>query len=484
MIEMLELATRLYRSEVFIRNILLHEPLEHLLWRSIETLSPAERRSALPDLFALPIPQDSFFPADARRWPEPADAIIHDSLSSSAQTSPHEPRWQQIIPTLIRIVGDGKEEARRRALIRLVISRELGLLDSDDETTFARALWRPEHLDSYGFPKGHGLHDWVLMTLPQMEPEQAKQAFRRKYLEEISPTVPLNQRLWMVSRVIVNSGKIDGGFVFHEAEKALLFKLILEWSKERPSKERHPFLFFQEQSEAAYDLIEGASVILLHFEVPLEIAESVWQKVDYLQVVEPKETSGFRLLAAMVGLFPNRVDVLASRLLTGLVSDDQKTANGAALGLYEWLRARSFLLRDLPNPGEDLIDEVGFAIAGRRKSILANALALAHFIFTEGSQENRRSISMHCEHGLRCLLEETRYDREPNGLPMSTLPVLRRNCVRLAVAMQTVGFGEGEGTKGWIEAAPTDPLPEVRNALDSYETETRTSVPSGPEQES
>jgi len=71
-----------------------------------------------------------------------------------------------------------------------------------------------------------------------------------------------------------------------------------------------------------------------------------------------------------------------------------------------------------------------------------------------------------CEHGLGCLLEEASYTRTRSEAEKFNIPLLRRYCIRLALAMAQLDYGGNAAVRNWIEAAREDPLPEVRNALD------------------
>jgi hypothetical protein len=68
-------------------------------------------------------------------------------------------------------------------------------------------------------------------------------------------------------------------------------------------------------------------------------------------------------------------------------------------------------------------------------------------------------------HGLICLLEEASYSRtSAEEAQKIDVPLLRANCIRLAVALREAGYHNEPAVKGWITAATNDPLPEVRNS--------------------
>ena len=124
---------------------------------------------------------------------------------------------------------------------------------------------------------------------------------------------------------------------------------------------------------------------------------------------------------------------------------------------------------NVPQPPNDLVREIGIAIAVRRQSLLASVLDLAQWLLKEGKEDYHSLIVAESEHGLGCLLEEASYQRTCNEAEELNVPLLRRNCVHLALAMTQLGFGNNTAVRGWIDSAREDPLPEVRHALGRME---------------
>jgi hypothetical protein len=91
---------------------------------------------------------------------------------------------------------------------------------------------------------------------------------------------------------------------------------------------------------------------------------------------------------------------------------------------------------------------------------------MATWLLKYGPEDYRILIVEGCEHGLGCLWEEVSYNRTRREVEKLDVPLLRSNCIRLALAMAQLGYGSNVVVRNWIEAAREDPLPEVRNALD------------------
>ena len=147
---------------------------------------------------------------------------------------------------------------------------------------------------------------------------------------------------------------------------------------------------------------------------------------------------------------------------TGLVSDDIYFAESAAAGLFTWLQATADASSDLPPPPNDLIREIGVAIATRRKGMLDQALHIAEWILAEGRAEQQETIRELAVQGLRYLIEELRYDRhyDREGEDID-VPTLRWRCASLAATLSKLG-NEDQAVAAWMEAIGDDPLPEVR----------------------
>ena len=116
-------------------------------------------------------------------------------------------------------------------------------------------------------------------------------------------------------------------------------------------------------------------------------------------------------------------------------------------------------LQPLPH---DLIREIGFQIATRRKGVLRGALQVATLVFEKGNQAQKDAICELVLQGLGYLVEELRYDRMHDE--DDDVPFLRWNCFQLARAMAECGFHDNPTIARWLESAESDPLPEVRHA--------------------
>jgi hypothetical protein len=228
-------------------------------------------------------------------------------------------------------------------------------------------------------------------------------------------------------------------------------------------------LVIEDRRQSEYGALQGLRAILLRQDLPQEEAEAVWRKVMTMEDSTARELAGFILYPALARQFPNCANMLTQRLRRGLVSDSQGVAAQAVLGLRHWLHAAQNNTLNISKPHYNLVREISFAIAARRPSILVPALDLARWLLQEGPEDYRSLIVEGCEHGLGCLLEEASYARMRSEVEKHDVPLLRRNCIRLALAVINSGLGNRAAVQGWIDAAREDPLPEVRNTLEGEE---------------
>jgi hypothetical protein len=212
----------------------------------------------------------------------------------------------------------------------------------------------------------------------------------------------------------------------------------------------------QDQQELAG--VDGAAAILPYIAVSGELADRIWEKAEAIDTrPDAGAAHAFTLYPVLVQQFPDRKEELLNRLRRALVSDQEDEAWAALRGLHKWITTLAAPDADI----DDLLREVGIGISARRLALLPSGLNFAEWIFRAGPNRLRDLLVRDCDHGLTALLEEASYARSEQKLDV---PAVRAACFRLAAAMANAGYGDQRGVKGWLSAAPNDPLPEVRNA--------------------
>ena len=169
------------------------------------------------------------------------------------------------------------------------------------------------------------------------------------------------------------------------------------------------------------------------------------------------------MATTLVKVIPERIEDIATALRVGMTSDDEELATDATRGVYLWLERALNPESPVPQPPDDLVREVGIAIASRRNTVLISALDIARWIFEEGLESHKETVRQLAEDGLKYLAEELRYNRDHEN--PGEVPEKRFYCVKLAVAMARDGSDTSLAVANWLDMAGEDPLPEVRAAV-------------------
>lgn len=455
-------ALEYYQNDYVTRDTWLHDPVRNLLKRSWETLPEDRRIARVLDLLNAPIiGMDNFTAKSAIRYPDPGELLQDDELFSPPRTADNDHRWQEVVSLLVRGLHAGGE-ARKRASRRIVPMVFWHRLTEAESSQVAQALWSEKYTGPNDLPGETDLFDWAFLLLPEPELGLAEQRFRRKWLtasntpQEDAPSH--DDILWQVGNAISYLKNHQRSLELSEDERAYLIKVVEQWSDTPvPS---HIFAPLESQlREPTLRALSGLHTVISEIQIPMPIGEKLYEKD---QDLNKSGIPGFGLMAGLVKSLPDRFDELALMMRIGLVADNVDLAKGAAKGLYHWLNTSAEADSQIQPPPDDLIREIGVVIATRKKTVLAQALQIAEWVFDEGNDVQKETIRDLALQGLGSLIEELRYDREHD--PDFDVPLLRWHCAHLALAMAERGFGDDPAVTRWLEASKEDPLPEVRYA--------------------
>ena len=190
------------------------------------------------------------------------------------------------------------------------------------------------------------------------------------------------------------------------------------------------------------------------------LGENIYEKMRRLNELQ---VPAFDLSPTVVKITPTRLEDVATLLRVGITSNTRELAASAASGIRLWLSESSDAESSTLVPPEDLVREIGIAIAYRRGPSLVGALHAARWIFDSGTGASKETIGQLVEDGLDYLTTELSYDRDHEK--PDDIPLLRLLCTELAVAMAKDGQDQHPAIARWLEIAKEDPLPEVRNAV-------------------
>ena len=268
----------------------------------------------------------------------------------------------------------------------------------------------------------------------------------------------LEDTLWHLGGAIAELRARGSSFDLTDVERDHVVALVSQWASTGVTT--HPDIAIQSEMRSfSLWALEGLVPILSRVEIPVSIGELLFKK---LKELTESGTPAFGPVGGLVRVMPHRAIELASWLRTGLASGNRDMASGALSGLAAWMHLSINSDPSVQSPPEDVLRELGLIIAARRKESLSEALQVARQMFDHGSDDQWGVILNSTLEGLDYLAEELRYDGEHDD---SDVPNLRWRCAQLASSMAQGGFHCRPAVARWLEAAATDPFPEVRNVV-------------------
>lgn len=462
--------------------------VRNLLLRSWEALPDEHRRLRAVDLLSAEIVGlNNIEPIIEYSWPDPGEVVTN---TKPLRTRESESEWQATIDLVIHGLTSNPT-ARHRAAVRMIPLVQSDQLTEEEALRIAIALWSEQHTAPDGLPVNTAVFDWAFLTFPEPTPGLAEQRFRAKWLSHdagasyeiqrknrgfqmrrYSPNglnhdhQDVESRLWQVGMGIHRLQDNGQNLTLSQTEIAHLTELLESWADdpvpEQTSLWRDGMLESLTQG-LTLDMAEALPSLMSEIPVSQPLGNKIQAK---MQALTAHRLPAFRLSTALVQINPKRVAEIATALRVGVTSDDNQLVTNAFSGIHQWLEMASRPGSKVPQPPEELVREIGIAIASGRNRAITAALQAAALIFENGQDSHKESIQKLAEDGLRYLAQELRYDRrhqDPDEVPRKRL-----YCVELAVAMAKSGMDENPVVAAWLEMARVDPLPEVRLVYQRY----------------
>lgn len=450
-----------YQSDLFTHHPWLPEVLGHLFKRSLNALSVPDRYQHIPVLAALPIPGHCRFQVSMEdQWPDP--------FYCWPETPPHPAPMainREMEPSVEELLSAMTErKTRKRAVVRLVTLYKLALLLPQQQIQFSKALWDKQLLAKTGLPDHTSFHDWAFLDMPEPVEGQAEIAFRSAYLDD-EPKNPeeITLKLAILGHAVDHASRSIRPLVLSADDGIIIDFLIRCWLSNGIGFPAPDVLFDLKHRTDARNYLTAMGSLLMAVHLPVETATALLAAIHPLVANYPEV---FHLYPGLCRSIPDQVEQAKFSLLQLLASDEESRARVATQILYKWSRGSRLLDKTLPPPPMDLVREIGAIIRVRRRATLLPALTFAIWIFKEGDEFWRGALVEDCLHGMRFLMNEADYDRSDSQPVTEDLPLLRCQCVRLAVVMSKNALcGDNPTIKQWLENAKDDPMAEVRNAI-------------------
>ena len=478
----LELARSLYINTRIRSDILFAKPVANLIRRSWEALPASLKAQHAVDLLSLPIVGvDGFTVQSEYAFEDPSSiigsVIIGTDYPAPTRSEGNESTWVEIVRLVDRGLQIG-DSARKRAAWRLAILARWRGLSSDEQQRLADSLW-DFGVDSDGLPRETDLHPWVFLTLPEQQRGNAENRLRAAWLRSVSwkgeNSEALEKVLGGAGAALERLPKRGHVLTLKNAEVSSLRRAVERWVENGPSI--IPPGDYERENLWRQTVVNISSLLL-----KLEVSRGAAQKLlEMVRKLSAGRTPMYELLPGIVKSDRKLANPAAGLLRIGLGGStpaQREQAASAFDGLYRWFRASAVNDSSLPRPPAELVFEVGVIIAAQRWSVLPHALRIAAWVFEDGTIEYRKLLYPPVLQGLEYLRRALVFRKVTSPHPFIEqfevneddvdIPWLRWLCVRLAVAMDSAGYGNEAVVAGWLEEAETDPLPELRFTVDNW----------------
>lgn len=457
--EVLRKGLSIYGNPLFYSNDLFRQPIRHLLSWSWEALPDHTKMDLTLEILSAPIVGVDGFAPNPYGFIEPGTLIDHDIQSIPARNEQNNKKWSATVSFLVRALACG-EEARTRAMVRIVEIALAGRLTPAEETKLAAAIWASDNSDHEGLPGESVLSHWMYLRLPEPEPGCAETWFRAKWMSAVELSElddeTLDNMLFHISDAMEQSRQYNFLFKLSSSDWEYLTSALSQWAATPPPRIVFPALQ-QERIQLMHNGIRGAARLLARVDVPETVAERLYSK--HRQFAD-SNVPAMLLLVGLVRSLKTREAEIHTALRKGFSSADSPLVSDAALAMQFWLYSAGQSMA--PRPPSDLIREIGVIISTRRIDALADALSVAEWVFAHGQRDDQEELRQLAAEGLGSLIDHLDYGREfPKD---ADVPLLRWRCVSLASAMSKRGCNDSAVTD-WLAEAQKDPLPEVRHKV-------------------
>ncbi|WP_108681790.1 SIR2 family protein [Methyloceanibacter sp. wino2] len=433
----------------------LFEAIGNLMRRSLQALEPDRRREVALEVLSLPLACEKDILGNERDFPEISDLLGRSDWSHREGCY----AWSSRIAFLINVAAENKhEQSREQAVFRLFKLFEAGALLDNEASAFGEAIWR--HTSQEGLPANTNLLPHIFIELPHpsiVNPRTAFDAAVVRKLAEGSLTPDLLRSLEGASY------KLNGDYVpyrLYPDDARSIIDNALEWNASGKSPAR-----LDHEDERTAEAIAGAlasTVIptLSEGEIDAERCCAI-----LAHIADRSLPSLLRVLPALVRANKSIADEAHESIRNGLSSLDSHVVVSALSAIY-------WLARFARNGGEPipyiLAAEVVSLCVMRREQGLTSALSVARDLVAANAIDDQ---------GMRRLIEaielvrtETSYETWSDEERRSDVGLIREAALRLAAALKNAGSSTPSIDK-WMEEAATDPLPEVRYAIELVDAE-------------
>lgn len=447
--ELLDYAAEIFKNRQNI-HIWLLEPFDNLFKRIVTGLGPTLDSGAYLILLQIPLPAEKQISGAGRRYPEPFSVVPTKRDLYGRQ----QPDWSARIHELIKLVASGDNTTREHSLFRLVRLTAADALSVDEKALFADALW--VQVDDNGMPDRTGLLEHVFLDLPTPSSVNIERLFVKAIVEPIIA----GKVSWRLAQALHGSAVTLTAQprrpLLAQDQALQILTSFVDWL-ERQDPETDEL--GQEQAVSFAICLALVTVVLPRIP-PNDVNPATEALVQRLLNRSAIDTAPELLIVGpQLTLRDPKFAVEAFRnLRKGLASRKHRTIQASLNGVYWALRnLESHSIPDF------IAAEVTTLCLSERRRELHHALDTACLLVKNGAVdpfEQRRMVDALDIIGSAHSYSSGEYPKE-----LADTGLIRASAIRLAAALTERGV-ESEVLRALIASAPTDPLPEVRFAVE------------------
>lgn len=432
----------------------LFEPIGHLAANAVGAIPPSERCEIVLDALRFPLASEKRADRSVGR-PEPTAW-----LKSTVPIRPtNDPAWAARVNQLLNAMGDD-QPSRAEAAIRLTYLADHNALTPTESEAYGRALWAVTDGQEPPLPAGTDLLAHMFVVLPVPPGIDAEANVRARLFGGAGPTFGEDLLLSITAAALRRDCPL-----FPERDQALrMFDSLTSWRA--PKVDRMSFASVLSSPDVDRKKQFVGRVLATAVAPALAPEDRTQERLAALLSLIDEGHVGAALgalpyFARLSGEDIGNAPVI-QLIRRGLISTRSDEVAGAAGAIDRWIMlSREGTASTIPR---ELVDQVLLAVETRKGDphlLLWCAGRLLEAGCT-GTADQQRLAS-----ALGDLLFETDYRRVlPESAQAITLSLVRVQCVRLATRLRDKGE-IGPEINNWIEAAQSDPLPEVRFAPQS-----------------
>jgi len=474
-------ALQLYESSAVRSDSDSTDALVRLLRSLIASLPDRELASRFRQIIDLPIAGTKSFPSG---WLDLPDLThFFEQRLPSLPAGVVGENWTSVTDRLLDAARDEQPDVRRRAIVRLAALLRYGCLDDSASKKLAEAYW--SKLTPEGLPHVVGWLPSACLYLPEPKPNLSEERFRA-YACAPRPRPGADANLlhdWIhATRVADESPASNRRYVdWTRDEIRCMVAQMNDWwhaldiVAEEERQGGPAGVWLQALGQTSYrEYISEILDVLRLVVIPRipDDAEAIKAVTDLVDSLAKHGLPVAAVLPAMQIIQPGR-DV-APEMRRALASYEGEFYTSALRGFVHWMQIcrpgpKSSSAIRLPPPPVDLLRELGMIVATRRQPGLPKALDAVAWVLgncpeTAADRHFLESLVVALEY----LWAETKYrlfGSDSDRIPYNDVPRCREQAVRIAALLRSTRAAERETVHKWLEAALSDPLPEVRRAV-------------------